>query len=82
MCANVSPLKAIVVTASSDSAPSSMSSVVGGAVGGVAAAVAVAVVVVLAVLWKRRFDKGWIPFNIQALTFLNEQYNTSLVTQT
>ena len=47
-----------------------MSSVVGGAVGGVVAAVAATVVVVLAVLRKRRFDKGWISFNCQAPTYM------------
>jgi len=47
-----------------------MSTVVGGAVGGVAAALAVSVViVVLVVLRKQRFDKGWISFNLQALTY-------------
>ena len=45
-----------------------MSSVVGGAVGGGVAAVAVTVVIVLAVLRIRRFDKGWISFDIQVLT--------------
>jgi len=47
-----------------------MSSVVGGAVVGVAAAMAATVVVVLVVLRKRRFAKGWISFNIQALTYM------------
>jgi len=47
-----------------------MSSVVGGAVGGGVAAVAVTVVIVLAVLRIRRFDKGWILFTNQALTYV------------
>ena len=63
-------LKANSTSASSDTAPRSMPSVVGGAVGSVAAAVAVTVVVVLAVLRKRRFRKGWTSFNIQALTHM------------
>jgi len=58
--------------ASSDTAPSSTSPIVGGAVGGVVAAAAVTLVVVV-VIMRRKYcmAQGCIPFIIQSRAFIS-----------